>query len=84
MRFKNIEESSEFKKNQSEIVSSTNIEKLKSIEAYSEQRAIEKNYQQIASGVLIRLNINSSTKELTSILGDCNANNNLLAVTQWL
>lgn len=45
---------------------------------------IKRNCQQIASGILVRLNINPQTNELTTLFENCNESNNLFAVREWI
>ncbi len=84
MRFNNIEEISDFDAYGNQVTSESTTKMLKSVGQHIERRKIERNCQQIARGILLRLNINSATKELTPLLGDLNSNNNLDATTQWV
>ncbi len=81
MRFKYIENVFGFNENTRNSTRKCNEEKVR---AHFERRMIAQNCQKIASGVLIRLNINGATKELTTLLGDCDSKNNLAAVTGWI
>ena len=57
---------------------------LSAIDLKLKSREIKNNCKSIASGILVRLNIQPEANELTTLIGNSVEKNNLDAVTKWV